>query len=101
MTESGAGQVTVRLRITGKVQGVWYRGWTVDAARRLGLSGWVRNRADGSVEALLHGAETAVQEMIEACNAGPPAARVDAVAATPASATGEDLAGGFTQRPTA
>ena len=46
---------TVRLSITGRVQGVWYRGWTVDQAKALGLAGWVRNFTDGSVEALVNG----------------------------------------------
>jgi acylphosphatase len=77
---------TVRLRITGRVQGVWYRGWTVETARRLGLDGWVRNRADGSVEVLISGPEAAVQAMIWACRQGPPAARVDDIATTPGPA---------------
>ena len=53
--------ITVRVRISGRVQGVWYRGWTVDEARRLGLSGWVRNRRDGSVEAVFSGPEHVVR----------------------------------------
>ena len=68
--------MTVRVHIKGRVQGVWYRGWTVDQARRLGLSGWVRNRRDGSVEAVFSGPEQAVRAAIELCRQGPPAARV-------------------------
>ena len=67
------------IRIEGRVQGVWYRGWTVDQANRLSLDGWVRNRSDGSVEALFAGTGAAVDEMVEACWKGPPAARVTAV----------------------
>ncbi len=78
------GYATVRVRITGRVQGVWYRGWTVDQATARGLSGWVRNRRDGSVEALFHGPVSVVGEMVEACRRGPPAARVDAVTQMPA-----------------
>jgi acylphosphatase len=48
-------KITVRVRITGRVQGVCYRSWTVEYATSLGLSGWVRNRIDGSVEAILYG----------------------------------------------
>ena len=70
----------IRVRITGRVQGVWYRGWTVDHARRLGLAGWVRNRRDGSVEAVFRGPEPAVRAMIELCRQGPPAASVSDVA---------------------
>lgn len=65
--------------ITGRVQGVWFRGWTVEQARSLGLSGWVRNRRDGSVEAVFSGDAATVREMIVRCNQGPPAARVDEV----------------------
>lgn len=96
----GGDPVTLRLRITGKVQGVWYRGWTVETARGLGLAGWVRNRADGSVEALAHGPDAAVRELVARCRRGPPAARVDDVRSEPAAAGRDDLAGGFTQRPT-
>jgi acylphosphatase len=69
-------RASIRVRITGRVQGVWYRGWTVDQARRLGLSGWVRNRRDGSVEAVFSGPEPAVRAAIEQCRQGPPAALV-------------------------
>ena len=78
MAERGA-EVTVSVRIRGRVQGVWYRGWTEDEATRRGLRGWVRNRRDGSVEALFCGPAAVVGDMIEACRKGPPAARVEAV----------------------
>ena len=69
----------VRVRIEGRVQGVWYRGWTVDQATARGLHGWVRNRGDGSVEAVFAGSESAVDAMLAACWRGPPAAKVTAV----------------------
>ena len=90
------GQSAERLRIRGHVQGVWFRGWAVDQATRLGLSGWVRNRRDGSVEALLVGPRAAVEAMVEACRSGPPAARVETVE----RAAAEGIAGsGFVQKP--
>ncbi len=89
--------VSIRLHIRGRVQGVWYRGWAVAQAQELGLSGWVRNRRDGSVEALVSGAGPAVRAMIEHCRRGPPAARVDdIVEAAVSEATGP----GFRQLPT-
>jgi acylphosphatase len=78
-------EVVKRLCIFGRVQGVAYRAWTIDMARSFGLRGWVRNRRDGSVEALIAGPEAAVTRMLEACRRGPPAARVDRVEATDAS----------------
>ena len=72
--------MTARLiRITGRVQGVGYRDWLLAEARRLGLSGWVRNRRDGSVEALLDGDEPSIGQMLTACRAGPSAAQVVAI----------------------
>lgn len=68
-------QVTIR----GRVQGVGYRAWLAMTAEAMGLSGWVRNRRDGSVEALLAGGEGTVAEMIDKCRRGPSAARVEAV----------------------
>ncbi len=76
-------QKTVRVRIEGRVQGVWFRGWAVQEAFRLGLAGWVRNRRDGSVEALFSGPKPVVDAMLEACWQGPPAARVTHVTPTP------------------
>ncbi len=87
-----------RLTISGRVQGVGYRDWTIATARRFGLTGWVRNRADGAVEALIVGDDTAVGEMIDACRRGPPAARVDNVDVEPVDL--DILPQGFTQLPT-
>lgn len=65
--------------IRGRVQGVGYRAWVEDEATARGLDGWVRNRRDGSVEAVFAGSAEAVAAMIEACRRGPSSARVDAV----------------------
>ena len=89
--------VAVRVEIRGQVQGVWYRGWTVDEATSRGLRGWVRNRRDGSVEALFIGPKDKVDDMIEACRQGPPAARVDSLQTFAARDTGDV---GFVQKPT-
>ena len=86
-----------RIIVHGQVQGVWFRGWTVDAARALGLDGWVRNRRDGSVEILASGKEAAIAALVERCQTGPPAARVERVEAEEAE---ERPPSGFTQRPT-
>ena len=88
-----------RLTITGRVQGVGYRDWTIMAARRLGLTGWVRNRIDGAVEVLIVGDDNAVGEMIDACRRGPAMARVDNVDIEPVDL--DVLPQGFTQLPTA
>ena len=88
-----------RLFVTGRVQGVGYRDWAIAESRRLGLAGWVRNRGDGSVEALIVGEDSAVGEMISACRRGPPLARVDAVDVEPVDL--DILPEGFTQLPTA
>jgi acylphosphatase len=88
-----------RLAITGRVQGVGYRDWAVATGQRLGLSGWVRNRTDGSVEALVVGDDEAVSRMIEACRRGPTLARVDAVDVEPVDL--DVLPSGFTRQPTA
>ena len=74
----------VRVVIHGRVQGVWYRGWTVDQATARDLDGWVRNRRDGTVEALFSGEDAAVELMIEVCRSGPPAARVREIERNPA-----------------
>jgi acylphosphatase len=88
-----------RLAITGRVQGVGYRDWAVATGQRLGLGGWVRNRTDGSVEALVVGDDEAVSRMIEACRRGPTLARVDAVDVELVDL--DVLPSGFTRQPTA
>jgi acylphosphatase len=87
-----------RLTITGRVQGVGYRDWTLATGRELGLAGWVRNRSDGSVEALIVGDEAAVGRMIEACRRGPPLARVDGIDVDPVDL--DVLPEGFQRLPT-
>lgn len=73
-----------RFLVTGLVQGVGFRYFVQREARRLHLRGWVRNRADGSVEALAAGSARALAAFAEALRQGPPAARVERVTATPA-----------------
>jgi len=87
MTERGADQIAAHVRIYGRVQGVWFRAWTAKTASTLEVTGWVRNRSDGSVEALFVGPSSAVETMIARCHEGPPAARVDDVVREPASGT--------------
>lgn len=70
---------TVRVRVEGRVQGVGYRAWMQHTALSLGLEGWVRNRCDGSVEAVLEGAPDRVDAMIAACREGPADASVAGV----------------------
>jgi acylphosphatase len=65
------------VRVTGRVQGVFFRAWTAEQARELGIAGWVRNCPDGSVEAHLTGDELAVTRMIERLREGPPHAIVE------------------------
>jgi acylphosphatase len=76
--------------IRGRVQGVGYRAWVEHEALRRGLDGWVRNRRDGNVEAVLAGPPDAVTAMVAACRRGPPSARVEAVDARAGSP--DDLA---------
>lgn len=72
-------QRTVKVLIEGRVQGVWYRGWTVQTARDLELNGWVQNRRDGSVQAVFSGPEAVVDEMLRLCAQGPSGASVSRV----------------------
>ncbi len=96
--EEGNPPRRVRVVISGRVQGVWFRGWTEDQACRRGLDGWVRNRRDGSVEAVFQGPPEAVAEMIAACHQGPPMARVVAVETHPHD---DPVGPGFAQVPSA
>lgn len=89
---------TVHLSITGRVQGVGFRDWLAGEARAHDLSGWVRNRRDGSVEAVLAGDAEALQAVLAACRRGPPMARVENVVAEEVAASPEP---GFAVRPTA
>jgi acylphosphatase len=88
---------TVRIMVSGRVQGVGYRWWTVGQAKALGLRGWVRNRRDGSVEILASGDGEAVQRLAELCSDGPSAARVTNVAV---EESGEGAPEGFEERAT-
>lgn len=90
-------QRRVRLRIHGRVQGVFYRAAARDAATRLGVRGWVRNLADGTVEALAAGTDDAIDGFVAACRAGSTAARVDRVEVEPAAPDAE-LPDGFEVR---
>jgi acylphosphatase len=87
----------LRLRIEGVVQGVGFRAYVVQEARALGLDGWVRNRSDGTVEALVSGDTKQVEALVAACMRGPPGARVSNVDLHKAEPPGEK---GFRHRPT-
>jgi len=86
-----------RLLIRGRVQGVGYRYSMVEAARELGIAGWVRNRADGRVEALVQGAPQQIDAIVAWARKGPRGARVDEIEIEPA----EGEFDGFEQRPSA
>jgi acylphosphatase len=91
-------RIAVHLIIRGRVQGVGYRWWALDEARRRDLDGWVRNRLNGTVELLAAGPEALVEQMVQACWEGPPAAAVQAIER---SAAEDDGLGRFEERPTA
>jgi acylphosphatase len=89
---------TIRLIVRGMVQGVGYRAWAMRLAAELGLRGWVRNRADGTVEMLATGSDAAVAALAEAARHGPRAARVSDVQV---SEDRDDGSAGFDVHPTA
>ena len=72
-------QIALKFRIIGSVQGVFFRAWTTERARDLGVAGWVRNASDGSVEGHLEGDKLAVQELVDLLRQGPPSAQVETV----------------------
>lgn len=84
-------KVRAQLKIQGRVQGVFYRQSTMEKANSLGLTGWARNSRDGSVEAVFEGEKAAVDQAIEWCRQGPPAARV-----TDVSVDWQDFVGEYT-----
>jgi acylphosphatase len=92
-------RIVWRLRVSGRVQGVGYREWTRREAVARGLSGWARNRADGTVEAVIAGDPAALAAMREAMRRGPFFARVAAIEQTDASP--DDAPTVFEVRPTA
>jgi len=79
MDSVGAGPIRRRVIVRGRVQGVFFRASTRERAREVGAAGWVRNRPDGSVEAVFEGKPACVAAMLEFCRGGPRWARVDAV----------------------
>lgn len=91
-----SGETTRQIRVSGIVQGVGYRAAMRARAQALGVTGWVRNRSDGSVEALAHGAPAAVEALIAWARRGPPAARVADVQVSEAT---DDEHTGFELRP--
>jgi acylphosphatase len=92
----------VHVRIHGRVQGVFFRQWIVDEATKRGLRGWVRNRSDGTVEAVFVGPRPALRDMVAACRRGPPKAEVSRLVEIPGEyAPAEDETGAeFRQMPT-
>lgn len=94
-------KLATRLIIRGRVQGVGYRAWFAEEAERRRLAGWVRNRRDGSVEALILASAESLQELIEASRRGPRAAMVSEVAVSEESVPDGEAGPGFDVWPTA
>jgi len=86
--------------VFGRVQGVGYRAFVAEEAERRGLAGWVRNRRDGTVEAVLSGPAERVADLIAACRRGPPAARVERIAESDGAHLLSDLEAAFAILPT-
>ena len=98
MNETGA--IVRRVLVDGSVQGVGYREFTRRAALRLGVSGWIRNRADGPVEAVIRGPAAAVEALIAEMRKGPRFATVNSVSVTQLDETPGDDGGAFVIRAT-
>ncbi len=79
-----------RVIVTGAVQGVGFRAWARDTAEELGLTGWVRNCPDGTVETHIEGSGHALSQMMERLNAGPPSGRVEHISAEAAEPSKQD-----------
>ncbi len=89
--------IAVRVVIEGRVQGVGFRWWVNEWANARGLEGWVRNRREGTVEALFYGPESVVRHMVEFCSEGPPDARIRNIREYEDEVPDDP---GFVQRPT-
>ncbi len=96
MPEAETDLTHMRIRIEGYVQAVGYRNFVIGEAMRLGVDGWIRNRSDGTVEALLSGPNAAVETLVGLCMRGPPGSRVGNVELHKAEAPAEK---GFRRRP--
>jgi acylphosphatase len=86
---SGGDAARVRITVHGRVQGVWFRAHTLDAGRRLGLTGWVRNATDGTVEAVAEGPRADCDALVAWCHEGSPLSRVERVEARWAEPAGD------------
>jgi len=80
-------KTNVHVKISGRVQGVWFRANTRQKAEQLGVTGWVKNNSDGCVEAIFEGEENSVKELVEWCHRGPPLAKIKNVEVKKQSAT--------------
>lgn len=83
-------RIALHARMTGLVQGVFFRAWTAEQAGKLGVTGWVRNASDGSVEAHLEGEHQAVHQMLDLLHCGPSSAQVEEVAVQETESDGAD-----------
>ena len=88
---------SIHVIISGRVQGVGYRAWCAGRARKMGIDGWVRNRTDGTVEAVFSGCPIAIEELVQQCEDGPFAARVTDIRS---EIYKEDVEDGFISLPT-
>ena len=82
-------KVRAEVRVTGRVQGVWFRQSTKDIATNQGIRGWCRNNPDGSVEAVFEGEAEAVKSVVTWCKSGPELAQVDELRVSWTDPTGE------------